>query len=394
MAKILIVDDLPDNTTLLAHLVKDQGHEASVAFDGQQAMERAAAERPDVILLDVMMPGMDGIEVCRRLKADEELRRIPVILVTVKDLDADVVRGLDAGADDYVTKPFSREVLAARLRSAIRLKQSYDAVVRTNEELQREVKRRIQTESDLRASEQQVREHIVSIRRAHEETVHRLVSASMWRDEETGMHIRRTGLLSELLAKAAGWSSAEAEQIRLAAPMHDVGKIGIPDAILCRAGKLSADEFEIIKRHTLIGAEMLAGSGAAMLQMAEMIALNHHERWDGEGYPSGLVRHAIPESARIVSIVDVYDALTHNRAYRSALPQEEVLEIMQQGAGTQFDPLLLTAFFSQFSEISRVVLENPDKAAAAEFVGGCPTETHSPGRRDLVGLVSNPCMTS
>ena len=312
-----------------------------------QALELALAERPDVILLDVMMPGMDGIEVCRRLKADEELRNIPVILVTAKDLDEDVVRGLDAGADDYVTKPFNREVLAARLRSAIRLKQSYDAVMRANEELQSEVKRRIQTESDLRASEQRVREHTVSIRRAHEETVHRLVSASMWRDEETGMHIRRTGLLSELLAKAAGWSSAEAEQIRLAAPMHDVGKIGIPDAILRKAGKLSADEFEIIKRHTLIGAEMLAGSSVPMLQMAETIALNHHERWDGEGYPAGLVRHAIPESARIVSIVDVYDALTHDRVYRPALPQEEALQIMQQGAGTQFDPLLLAAFFSQ-----------------------------------------------
>ena len=354
MVKILIVDDIPDNSTFLARVVKDQGYDASVAFNGHQALELAMAERPDVILLDVMMPGMDGIEVCRRLKADGELRNIPVILVTAKDLDADVVRGLDAGADDYVTKPFNREVLAARLRSAIRLKQSYDAVMRTNEELQREVKRRIQTESDLRASEQRVREHTVSIRRAHEETVHRLVSASMWRDEETGMHIRRTGLLSELLAKAAGWSSTEAEQIRLAAPMHDVGKIGIPDAILCKAGKLSADEFEIIKRHTLIGAKMLADSGAPMLQMAEAIALNHHERWDGKGYPSRLVRQAIPESARIVSIVDVYDALTHDRVYRPALPQEEALQIMQQGEGTQFDPLLLETFFSQFSEISRV----------------------------------------
>jgi len=158
MAKILIVDDLPDNSRLLAHLARDQGYEASVASNGRQALEAAPAERPDVILLDVMMPGMDGIEVCRRLKADEELRKTPVILVTAKDLDEDVVRGLDAGADDYVTKPFNREVLAARLRSAIRLKQSYDAVMRTNEELQREVKRRIQTESDLRASEQRYRQ--------------------------------------------------------------------------------------------------------------------------------------------------------------------------------------------------------------------------------------------
>jgi putative two-component system response regulator len=394
MVKILIVDDLPDNSTLLTHLVKDQGYEASVAFSGHQALELASAERPDVILLDVMMPVMDGIEVCRRLKADEKLRSIPVILVTAKDLDKDVVLGLDAGADDYVTKPFNREILAARLRSAIRLKQSCDTVMRTNEELYREVQRRIQTESDLRASEQRVREQTVSIRRAHEETVHRLVSVSMWRDEETGMHIRRTGLLSELLAKAAGWSSAEAEQIRLAAPMHDVGKIGIPDAILCRAGKLSADEFEIIKRHTLIGAEMLAGSGAPMLQMAQTIALNHHERWDGEGYPAGLARDTIPESARIVSIVDVYDALTHDRVYRPALPQEEALRIMQQGEGTQFDPLLLAVFFSQLSEISRVALENPDETVAAECVGECPTDVRVPGRLDMVGLVNNPCMTS
>ncbi len=388
MVKILIVDDIPDTGRFLARVVKDRGYDASVASNGHQALELAMAERPDVILLDVMMPGMDGIEVCRRLKADGKLRNIPVILVTAKDLDADVVRGLDAGADDYVTKPFNREVLAARLRSAIRLKQSYDAVMRSNEELQREVKRRIQTESDLRASEQRVREHTVSIRRAHEETVHRLVSASMWRDEETGMHVRRTGLLSELLATAVGWSAAEAEQIRLAAPMHDVGKIGIPDAILCKAGKLSADEFEIVKRHTLIGAEMLAGSGGPILQMAEAIALNHHERWDGRGYPSGLVRHAIPESARIVSIVDVYDALTHDRVYRPALPQEEALQIMQQGEGTQFDPLLMATFFSQLSDISRVALENPDEATFAGFVGDCPAETHSYGGLDMMELAS------
>jgi putative two-component system response regulator len=173
-----------------------------------------------------------------------------------------------------------------------------------------------------------------------------------------------------------------------------VGKIGIPDAILRKTGKLSAEEFEIIKRHTLIGAKMLTGSSVPMLQMAETIALNHHERWDGEGYPAGLTAHAIPESARIVAIVDVYDALTHGRAYRPALPQEESLRIMQQGAGTQFDPLLLTVFFSQLSDISRVALENPNEALTEEFVGEDPTEAYSPGRLDLLGLVNNPCMTS
>jgi putative two-component system response regulator len=374
--------------------VKDQGYEASVASNGRQALDLAAAERPDVILLDVMMPGMDGIEVCRRLKADEELRNIPVILVTAKDLDKEVVRGLEAGADDYVTKPFNREVLAARLRSAIRLKQSYDAVVHTNEELQREVKRHIQTESDLRASEQRGREQTAAIRRGQEETIYRLLSASLGHDKETGTHIRRVGLLSEVLARVAGWSLPEAEDIRLAATMHDIGKIGIPDVILRKPGPLNHEEFRIIQTHTVIGAEILSGSDAPMLKMAEQIALNHHEHWDGGGYPAGLAGYVIPESARIVAIVDVYDALTHDRVYRPAIPEEKVLTIMQQGAGTQFDPLLLAAFFSQFSEISRVALENPDEAAAADSVGECPIEARFPGQRDLAGLVNDLCMTS
>jgi putative two-component system response regulator len=267
-------------------------------------------------------------------------------------------------------------------------------VVRTNEELQREVKRHIQTESDLRASEQRVREQTAAIRHGQEETIHRLLSASLGHDKETGTHIRRVGLLSEVLARVAGWSLPEAEDIRLAAPMHDIGKIGIRDAILRKPGPLNPEEFRIMQTHTVIGAEILSASDAPMLKMAEQIALNHHEHWDGGGYPAGLAGYAISEAARIVAIVDVYDALTHDRVYRPAIPEEKVLAIMQQGAGTQFDPLLLAAFFSQFSEISRVAMENPDEAAAAEFVGACPTESLSPGRLDLVGLVNNPCITS
>ncbi len=341
MTKILIVDDMPDNVDLLTVMLERQGYEIFPAYGGRDALAIARAERPDAILLDVMMPEMSGIEVCRRLKGDEELRRIPIILVTAKDLDEDVVRGLDAGADDYVIKPVNGKILAARLRSAIRLKQSHDAVVRAN----------------------------AAIRSAHEETIYRLLSASMWRDEETGMHCRRTGLLGELLARAAGWSTTEAENIRLAAPMHDVGKIGIPDAVLRKPGKLFLDEFEVMKQHTVIGAQILAGSEVPMLQMAQTIALNHHERWDGEGYPAGLAGHAIPESARIVAIVDVYDAMTHDRVYRPAIPEEEALAIMQKSAGRQFDPLLLAIFFSQLAEISSIARENQDETAGAASGG-------------------------
>ena len=167
-----------------------------------------------------------------------------------------------------------------------------------------------------------------------------------------------------MLAKAAGWSAAEAEVIRQAAPMHDVGKIGIPDAVLRKPGKLTPEEFEVMKTHTLIGAEMLADSDVPMLQMAREIALNHHERWDGHGYPHGLAGQEIPESARILAIVDVYDALTHDRVYRPALPEDEVMEIMHEGAGTHFDPLLLSYFFLHLAEIRRIAEEHADEPLA------------------------------
>ncbi|MFZ1934205.1 MAG: CHASE domain-containing protein [Thermoguttaceae bacterium] len=207
---------------------------------------------------------------------------------------------------------------------------------------------------------QKVLEQTVDIRRANEEVIDRLVSAAQWSDEETGMHIRRTGLLCEVLARAAGWFGDDVEALRQAAPMHDIGKIGIPDAILQKPGKLTAEEFAVMKTHTRIGADILAGSKSPMLQMAREIALNHHERWDGKGYPRGLAGKAIPESARIVAIVDVYDALSHDRVYRPALPEAEVLTIMQQGAGSHFDPVLMTFFFLHFSDIRRIAQEHPD----------------------------------
>jgi putative two-component system response regulator len=277
------------------------------------------------------------------------------------------IDALTHGACAYMLKPVQREELVFHARRALERRQ---LILDKREYTQR--------------LEERVREQTAAIRRGQEETIHRLLSASLWRDEETGMHIRRVGLLSEVLAKVAGWSLREAEDIRLAAPMHDIGKIGIPDAILRKPGPLNPAEFRIIQTHTVIGAKILSGSDSPMLKMAEQIALNHHEHWDGGGYPAGLTGYAIPEAARIVAIVDVYEALTHDRVYRPAMPEEKVLAIMQQGAGTHFDPLLLAAFFSQFAEISRVALENPDEVAATESVRECLTEAHAPGRLDLV----------
>lgn len=218
-------------------------------------------------------------------------------------------------------------------------------------------------EKRLHADELQdrVRRQTSDIRRAQEEVIFRLLAATQCRDEETGAHVRRVGLMSEVLAHAAGWSDTEAEGIRQAAPMHDVGKIGIPDAILRKPGKLTADEFEIMKGHALLGAEMLANSKVPMLQMAAKIALGHHERWDGHGYPNKLSEEVIPECARITAIADVYDALTHARVYKAAMSEEEALGIMRSESGEQFDPLLLAHFFLHLPEIRRIARENPDR---------------------------------
>jgi putative two-component system response regulator len=364
MQRVLVVDDAPDTARLMQFTLRAQGYEVSLAFSGREALQLASAERPDAILLDVMMPEMDGLEVCRRIRATPELCATPIIMVTAKDQDEDVVAGLDAGADDYVTKPIISPVLAARLRTAIRAWQSHREIARMNEQLCRQAR---------------------IIRYSQEEIIHRLVSATMYRDVETGMHVRRVGLVGEVLAKASGWSAEETENLRMAAPMHDVGKIGVPDAVLRKSGRLSPGEMEVMKTHTVIGGKILAGSDAPLLAMAADIALNHHERWDGSGYPAGLAGHVIPESARIVAIADVYDALVHHRVYRRALSEDEALAIMQQGAGSHFDALLLALFFSHFDEIRRIGDENQEQAAseacepstAAQSDAGIPAQIAS-----------------
>jgi HD-GYP domain-containing protein (c-di-GMP phosphodiesterase class II)/CHASE1-domain containing sensor protein len=219
---------------------------------------------------------------------------------------------------------------------------------------------------DLRKKDDLLRQAVETraraIRAAHEETIYRLVAASMCRDEETGMHVKRTGLLSEALALAAGWSESDAEILRLAAPMHDVGKIGIPDAILQKPGRLTAEEYEVMKTHSQIGAGMLEGSQSEILAMARDIALCHHERWDGTGYPLGVAGMVIPEPARIVSIIDVFDAMSHDRVYRPALPEEEVSKIMMQGAGEHFDPVLLSVFLAHYETMLNINREYPDES--------------------------------
>jgi putative two-component system response regulator len=343
-ATILVVDDEPCVREVVARWLVADGYRSAQAATAQAAWECLQTGPVQLVTLDIRMPGVSGIELLPQIVA--AFPDTPVIMMTGVEETRTAVTALTHGACAYLAKPVKREALRGEVRAALRRRQIA-----------------IDSRQYTLRLEEQVRQQTAAIRSAHEETIHRLLSASMWRDEETGTHLRRSGLLAELLAKAAGWSTAEAELIRFAAPMHDVGKIGIPDAILRKPGKLSPEEWKIMKQHTQIGAMMLTSSPVPMFQMAREIALSHHERWDGEGYPAGLSGAAIAEGARIVAIVDVYDALTHDRVYRPAYTEERALAMMQQAAGTQLDPWLLTLFFSHLAEIGRIAENNPDQPA-------------------------------
>jgi len=339
---ILVVDDEDDIRYLLTRWLTDEGFGCECAADAQAALEQLGLREIDIVALDIRMPKRSGIELLHTIK-DVSPDTAVVMLTALEDAKM-AIKALSYGACGCLIKPVDRKELLFQVENAF-------------ERRQQSIEKRQYT----RDLEERVQQQTIAIRLAHEETVHRLVGASMYREDETAAHIRRTGLFSELLARAAGWCPQSADTIRLAAPMHDVGKIGIPEAILCKPGKLTDREFEVMKTHTVLGAKMLSDSNTPMLRMAEEIALNHHERWDGSGYPAGLEGADIPESARIVAIVDVYDALTHDRVHRAALPENEALAVMGAGIGTQFDPQLMASFFSQLPEIRRIAEHTRDE---------------------------------
>jgi putative two-component system response regulator len=352
---VLVVDDEALLCDLLARWLTDDGWYCLSAHDSTQALEIMAQRPVQVVTCDLNMPGHNGMWLL-----DQITQKYPdtaMLMLTAAMDTQTAIEALTKGAIGYLLKPVQNQELTFHVRKAWERGQ-----------LLRERREHLLT------LERRVQEQTVSLRMAQEETIHRLVMASAYRDEETGAHIRRTGLLSELLARCAGWSNAEAEQLRMAAPMHDVGKIGIADAILRKPGPLTETEFEHMKQHTTIGARMLAGSQSPVLQLAENIALSHHERWDGDGYPQKLCDEQIPEAARIVSIVDVYDALSHDRVYRSALPENLVLEIMGRGAGTHFDPHLLALFLANFDRFREISAANPDEESSALPAANVPNE--------------------
>ena len=305
--RLLLVDDEPTNLQVLRHVLQAD-YRLLFATDGARALQVAREQLPQLILLDIMMPGMDGYAVCRALKADPATAGIPVIFITALNDSQDETAGFDVGGVDYLTKPVSPPVVRARVRTHLSL-------VRMDE---------------LRETRLQI--------------VQRLGRAAEYKDNETGMHVIRMSHFSQLLALAAGCSPAWAEDLLNAAPMHDVGKIGIPDAVLRKPGPLDADEWATMRRHPEIGAEIIGEHPSGVLQLAREIALAHHEKWDGSGYPRYLAGEAIPLSARIVAIADVFDALTTRRPYKEPWPVQEAMNHIAAQAGKHFDPALVALF--------------------------------------------------
>ncbi|MDP1524380.1 MAG: response regulator [Rhodocyclaceae bacterium] len=327
---VLVVDDTPENIDLLKGILSPE-YAIKVATNGRLALKLVTlAPKPDLILLDVMMPDMDGYAVCQQLKANEETRSIPVIFITAKGEVEDVAHGFALGAADYITKPISAPIVLARVRTHMSL---HDERLHL-EDLVRERTRQMET---LQA-----------------ELILQLGRAAEFRDNETSAHTMRMAHFTQALALEAGMNPSQAEMLRLAAMMHDVGKIGIPDDILLKPGKLTAEEFDVMKRHCEIGVKILGDHDMELLRMAREIALTHHEKWSGAGYPRGLKGENIPLIGRISAIADVFDALTSPRPYKKPWSVEDAFDLIRKEAGEHFDPRLAELFLSMEPKLREI----------------------------------------
>jgi len=301
--RILLVDDEPTNLRILRHILQDH-YTLSFAKSGEAALELIAKEKIDLILLDVMMPNMTGLEVCQKLKNNSATQEIPVIFVTALRDSGDEERGFEIGAVDYITKPVVPAIVLARVKNHLSLTS------------------------------------VASLHLTHLDLIQRLGRAAEYKDNETGMHVQRMSRYTRELAIAYGFSEDHADDLMMAAPMHDIGKIGIADSILLKPGKLTADEYEIMKTHVQIGAEILSNPRSHLIQLAHIMALSHHEKWDGSGYPNGLSKEDIPIEGRLIAVADVFDALTSERPYKKAWSIDDAVNYIFEQSGSHFDPAI------------------------------------------------------
>lgn len=327
---VLVVDDTPENIHVLDGILRDD-YRIKVATNGERALKIIGSDDPpDLILLDVMMPGMSGYEVCETAKRDNLMRRIPIIFVTAKSEVADEQMGFELGAVDYITKPVSPPLVRARVRTQLAL---YDA---------------------NRTLEAKVRERTAQLESTRQQIIRRLGRAAEYKDNETGLHVIRMSYYSQIIALAYGMDEVQAELLLNAAPMHDIGKIGIPDSVLLKPGKLDDAEWETMRRHPGIGAGIIGKHDSGLLDLARVVALTHHEKWNGKGYPTGKAGEEIPLSGRIVAIADVFDALTTERPYKKAWSDADATQLIRDESGKHFDPALVEHFVDCMPKILEI----------------------------------------
>lgn len=346
-ARILVVDDERMNLELMEGILESLGHSCVAAENATECYEMLT-NRIDLVLMDIMMPGIDGFEAVRHIRNCTSYFDLPIIMVTSLSSKEDRLIAVECGANDFITKPVDKTELRIRVNALLKLKWAQDQIKHHQHELEHRVKERTR---ELRAALETAADANQRIYSIHLDTIRRLASAAEYKDSHTAAHLSRVRHYSAIIADALELPSEEVEIIRHAAPMHDVGKIGIPDDILRKPGQLTPDEWYVMKQHAMMGAEILRGSFSSLLQAGEVIARSHHEWWDGSGYPFGLSGEQIPLYGRICAIADVFDALTSRRPYKEPFPNNQAYQIILDGRGTHFEPRLVDLFFRNIDSV-------------------------------------------
>jgi len=365
-ARILIVDDESINIKIVKKYLTSAGyHDFRSTCNSAEVLPLMIRDEPDLVLLDIVMPGFNGLELLEAIRSDSQFVHIPIVMLTALE-DRDIkYRALALGATDFLAKPVDPSELTSRIRNVLLVKEHHDHLRNYAADLERTVK-----------------ERTAQLEILHQNVIHCLARAAEFRDDDTGRHVLRVGRYAGIIARRLGWDESSAKMLELAAQLHDVGKLGIPDSILQKSGKLTPEEFEVVQKHcgfgkrvfelltdsewsvvrqhSELGNRILAGCGSHILETAALIALTHHERWDGSGYPIGLAGEDIPLVGRITAVADVFDALSTKRCYKPAFPLEECFGILEKGRGTHFDPQILDAFFAVRDQVVAVQIHYAD----------------------------------
>ncbi|HHX50494.1 MAG TPA: response regulator [Clostridia bacterium] len=364
--RVVVIDDSRLERAILIGCLAPLGFEIIESDGSGDCVGLVLEKQPDLIILDLIMARMDGIEICRHLKKKEETRLIPVVMVTGYTDRQARIQGIEAGADDFLMKPVDRVELLARVKSLLKVREYHEYARKKDyyQTLERMVKEKT---AQLEKALVELQGANVNLTEAYLDTIYRLSIAAEYRDEDTAGHIKRISHYSAEISRQLGLPGSLVEDIFYASPLHDVGKIGVPDHILLRPGKLKEEDWEIMKSHTVIGAKILGDSDSKLLQVAEQIALSHHEKYDGTGYPAGLAGQNIPLVGRIAAMADVFDALTSKRVYKPVYTNEEALKYIEGANGKHFDPEVTQAFFSGLDNILEIQREFQDETTLLSF---------------------------